>query len=29
MEINEVVLVSCCRSPIGKFNGSLKDRNSS
>lgn len=25
MEINEVVLVSCCRTPIGKFNGSLKD----
>lgn len=25
MELNEVVIVSACRTPIGKFNGSLKD----
>lgn len=25
MELHEVVLVSCCRTPIGKFNGSLID----
>ena len=25
MTINEVVLVSACRTPIGRFMGSLKD----